>query len=486
VSHHETLVLLCALGAAAFVAVLLLRVARATGFSARGLFLLSATVVGFLATLEPELFPSLRGLVQPDTVTLLVAAMALFAAGIAAPRLDSWPRCLGLAVLLAGIPAALGFAAARALGASHDLALLFGAGAGILGGGCVLESSTARSTTTPTGHPGVHAALLAAPLAAALASLAASEHAAAADFDGWRELGKGLLSLAGATVLGGAAGYFIAKSLPSLSASNPMWRALLFFGAASLLLALALMLRAAPLMALVVAGVVAGQRLSATESALRATARRMARSGELLAAVLIGLMLGGWMSVRIPAALLPGLGLALVLIFAARPAAFLLAGAAKKPWIATVFAAPHGALLAMLAGLGSIGRLGAVPLGNGPGALLDVLLVALAVDLLVQDIVDLVRRRGSSPPPAEVDVSISSDAQLAGILVEAVVREGSALAGRRLLEISMPEGASVILIVRGTEVLPARGWSQLEPGDVLHLLGDDASVSSVQRMASAE
>jgi len=44
----------------------------------------------------------------------------------------------------------------------------------------------------------------------------------------------------------------------------------------------------------------------------------------------------------------------------------------------------------------------------------------------------------------------------------------------------------VILIVRGTEVLPARGWSQLEPGDVLHLLGDDASVSSVQRMASAE
>lgn len=484
-ANRETLDLLFTLGGAALAAVGLLRLARAAGFPARGFFLLAGVLVGWIATQRPTMLPGMAQLVRPDVSSMLLAAIALFAAGLAAPKLASWQRGLGLAALLAAIPSALGFAAARALGASHELSLLFGAGAGLLGGGCVLEATGSGGKPSEAGNPGIHAALLAAPLAAALASLAAVEHAWR-DFEGWRELGEAALSLAGATLLGGGVGYLIARLLPTVSASNPMWRALLLFAAAALLLALALLLSAAPLLALVVAGVVAGQCLASAETALRATARRMARCGELAAAVLLGMLIGGWLTVRIPAALLPGLGLAALVIFVARPAAWLLAGGVRRPWFQSALAAPHGPVLAVLAGLAALMPLGAVPLGRGPGSLLDILLVAMAADLLLQDILDLVRRRGFAPRPAEVDVSISSDARLAGILVEAVVRDGSALAGRRLLEISMPEGASVILIVRGTEVMPARGWSQLEAGDVLHLLGDEASVTSVQRMASSD
>lgn len=482
-NNRDTLVLLFTLGAAALAAVGLLRLARTAGFQARGFFLVAGVVTGWIATQRPALLPGIGQLVHPDTASLLLAAMALFAAGIAAPKLASWPRGLALAALLAAIPAALGFAAARIFGASHETSLLFGAGAGLLGGGCVLDSVASGGKATEAGSPGIHAALLAVPLAAAFASLASVEHAWRA-FNGWRELGEASLSLAGATVLGVGWGILVARLLPSVSASNPMWRTLLLFAGAALLLAVALLLNAAPLMALVVAGVVAGQCLAPAESALRATARRMARCGELAAAVLLGLLIGGWLTVRISAVLLPGLGLALAVIFVARPAAWLLASGTRRPWFQAALAAPHGALLAVLTGLAALAPLGALPLGRGPGSLLDILLVAMAADLLLQDVLDLVRRRGSAPRPAEVDVSISSDAQLAGILVEAVVCEGSVLAGRRLLEISMPEGASVILIVRGTEVMPARGWSQLEAGDVLHLLGDEASVTSVQRMAA--
>jgi len=43
------------------------------------------------------------------------------------------------------------------------------------------------------------------------------------------------------------------------------------------------------------------------------------------------------------------------------------------------------------------------------------------------------------------------------------------VAGSRIAELSFPEGSSVMLVVRGREVLAARGSTVLSPGDHVYV-----------------
>jgi cell volume regulation protein A len=55
-------------------------------------------------------------------------------------------------------------------------------------------------------------------------------------------------------------------------------------------------------------------------------------------------------------------------------------------------------------------------------------------------------------------------------VVEYVVGEQDAIAGRRIRELGLPRQALVSVIVRGDEAIPPRGSTRVEPGDRLHVM----------------
>jgi potassium/hydrogen antiporter len=55
-------------------------------------------------------------------------------------------------------------------------------------------------------------------------------------------------------------------------------------------------------------------------------------------------------------------------------------------------------------------------------------------------------------------------------VVEYVVGEQDAIAGRRIRELGLPRQALVSVIVRGNEAIPPRGSTRVEPGDRLHVM----------------
>ncbi|MGH7734195.1 MAG: TrkA C-terminal domain-containing protein, partial [Gemmatimonadales bacterium] len=56
------------------------------------------------------------------------------------------------------------------------------------------------------------------------------------------------------------------------------------------------------------------------------------------------------------------------------------------------------------------------------------------------------------------------------------------VAGVSLSELPLPEGASVALVVRGRDLLPARGTTVLEPGDHVYLIVRPEDESLIELM----
>ena len=50
-----------------------------------------------------------------------------------------------------------------------------------------------------------------------------------------------------------------------------------------------------------------------------------------------------------------------------------------------------------------------------------------------------------------------------------VIEQASAVAGSPIAELPFPEGSAVMLIVRGSRLIPPRGPTVLEPGDHVHV-----------------
>ncbi len=68
------------------------------------------------------------------------------------------------------------------------------------------------------------------------------------------------------------------------------------------------------------------------------------------------------------------------------------------------------------------------------------------------------------PTPSAV-LEMNSIHPLGGEITSYLVDESLAVCGAKLSEIEFPDGASVALVVRGRELIPARGHTRLEPGD---------------------
>jgi cell volume regulation protein A len=88
------------------------------------------------------------------------------------------------------------------------------------------------------------------------------------------------------------------------------------------------------------------------------------------------------------------------------------------------------------------------------------------------------RTRPSDEPPLEI-VAVDS---LGADLLEYIVREGDAVAGRAVRELALPRDTLVVVVVRDEEAIPPRGSTVVQPGDRLYVLARTASRPRVRRL----
>jgi cell volume regulation protein A len=180
-----------------------------------------------------------------------------------------------------------------------------------------------------------------------------------------------------------------------------------------------------------------------------------------------------------------GLALALFLAFAARPL------------VVALCLAPFGYTRRDVAYVGWVGLRGAVPiilatfpvLAGAPGAerIFDVVFFIVVINALVPGgTVPWVTRRlgleSGDPPPPRAVLEIESMQPLSGNLMSFYIDEAVAVARVPIAELPFPEGSAVTLIVRGQELIAARGGTTLEPGDHAYVFARPEDVPFIQLM----
>lgn len=178
----------------------------------------------------------------------------------------------------------------------------------------------------------------------------------------------------------------------------------------------------------------------------------------------------------------PGLALGLFLAFVARPA------------VVALFLAPFRLPRAEVAFIAWVGLRGAAPIMlatfpvlagvEGATKVFDLVFFVVVVSALVQGttIRALARRLGieiAGPPAPRAMLEIMSTQRLSGEVISYYVEPASAVAGSRISDLPIPEGSAVMLVVRGRELVAARGRTVLQPGDHVYVFsppGDRAFV----------
>jgi cell volume regulation protein A len=144
-----------------------------------------------------------------------------------------------------------------------------------------------------------------------------------------------------------------------------------------------------------------------------------------------------------------------------------------------------------------VGLRGAVPiilatfpvLSAAPGAerIFDIVFFVVVVSAIAPGatVSPLARRLGleaSEPPAPQAVLEIESRQALNGEMFSFYVDEALPVAGERLADVPFPEGASVMLIVRGREVIAPKGNTVLTPGDHVYLFARDEDRPVIQLM----
>ncbi len=178
-----------------------------------------------------------------------------------------------------------------------------------------------------------------------------------------------------------------------------------------------------------------------------------------------------------------GLALALLLAFVARPA------------VVALLLAPFRFARREIALVGWGGLRGAVPiilatypvLAGVAGAtrVFDLVFFVVVVSTLVQGatIRRLARALGlevPAPPPPRAALEIVSTQNLSGEVLAFYVEPASAVAGSPISDLPFPEGTAVMLVVRGRDLVAARGPTVLEPGDHVYVFATPEEKDMVQ------
>ena len=221
--------------------------------------------------------------------------------------------------------------------------------------------------------------------------------------------------------------------------------------------------------AVYVAAVVLGNGALAHGAGLRRVHDALAWVSQVTMFLLLGLLA---FPTRLAAVALPGLLLGLFLAFVARPIVVVACLAPfRLPWREVAFVAwmgLRGAVPIMLA---------TYPVLTGlPGAhrIFDVVFFVVLVSAVVQGtplrfVARLLGVETAGPPPPRAVLEVHSIAPLAGEVSSFYVEPASAVAGSRIADLPFPEGSSVMLVVRGRDLLAARGSTVLQPGDHVYV-----------------
>jgi cell volume regulation protein A len=180
-----------------------------------------------------------------------------------------------------------------------------------------------------------------------------------------------------------------------------------------------------------------------------------------------------------------GLALALFLAFVARPL------------VVALCLAPFGYSRRDVTYVGWVGLRGAVPiilatfpvLAGAPGAerIFDVVFFIVVINAVIPGgTVPWVTRRlgleSGDPPPPRAVLEIESMQPLSGQLMSFYIDEAVAVARVPIAELPFPDGSAVTLIVRGQELIAARGATTLEPGDHAYVFARPEDVPFIQLM----
>ncbi len=181
----------------------------------------------------------------------------------------------------------------------------------------------------------------------------------------------------------------------------------------------------------------------------------------------------------------PGLALGLFLAFVARP---IVVAACLAP-----FRIPRREVVFV----SWVGLRGAVPImlatfpvfAGVEGALrvFDIVFFVVVVSALVQGttvrwLARKLELETGGPPPPRAMLEIMSTQRLSGEVMSFYVEPASAVAGSLISDLPIPEGSAVMLVVRGRDLVAARGRTVLQPGDHVYVFTPPDEKAFVQLM----
>jgi cell volume regulation protein A len=188
---------------------------------------------------------------------------------------------------------------------------------------------------------------------------------------------------------------------------------------------------------------------------------------------------------RLAQVAIPGLALGLFLAFVARP---VVVAACLAP-----FRVPRREVVFV----SWVGLRGAVPImlatfpvfAGVEGALrvFDIVFFVVVVSATVQGttvrwLARTLELETGAPPPPRALLEIMSTQRLSGEVMSFYVEPASAVAGSQIADLPFPEGSAVMLVVRGRDLLAARGPTVLAPGDHVYVFTTPEEKSFVQLM----
>ena len=266
-------------------------------------------------------------------------------------------------------------------------------------------------------------------------------------------------------LVGVGVGAAAVRLVPRVRIDQPGLHPILILSFGALAFGLAAVLGGSGFLAAYLAGIVVGNRTTVFRRGVLAFHDAAAWLAQIVLFVMLGLLS---FPSRVFATAGAGLALAAVLIFVARPVAVALS------------AGPFGFRLREMALLSWGGLKGAVPVTlatfpllagiSGGEALFDVVFFVVLVSAVVQgsSLPAVARRLGlgtDAAPPPPLSVEVNALRHLDGEIVDYTVWPSARIAGQRLRDLTLPDGAAFSLVVRGDEVIVPRGATPLRPGD---------------------
>ncbi|WP_373048661.1 potassium/proton antiporter [Vulgatibacter sp.] len=168
----------------------------------------------------------------------------------------------------------------------------------------------------------------------------------------------------------------------------------------------------------------------------------------------------------------PGLALGLILAFLARPAVTApILAAFRFKRRETLYASWVGLRGAVPIILATIPILAGVP---GTERIFNIVFFIVVVNAFlpgatVQRVTRWLRLEAPEPPPPAAVLEIASSQILSGDVLSFYVDSSSAVAGSVMADLPFPEGAAVMLVVRGNEMIAPKGQTRLDPGDHVYV-----------------